>query len=707
MPKFVISPPPEERGFDSFSFDKLSQIAVDTETTGLDPYGKRGVDRKYSPCRPFYTSMSDSEGNTASIRWSFNPFTRKVHITESENFTRFKRCMASEKVLKVFANYKFDFMMLKSIGVDVRGPVRDVLLVQYCLDPTFPIKDLKGLAKRLLNMGDEDEGALTASAIQGRREGKSKGWALAEDVKGDYCLADKEVLDKYGRLDALRTMSLHLAQEDYLGDEDNVGTKFPKNVTDLIDREHKVMKVLSQMEQTGVRVSEETITELKEFYGNITHKHGQVIKKEAGKEFNPNSWQQKQQEFFGRREFKPLIYSSSGRGKKLKFSQCVWCGGEGCKICQNTGKSPKCDADFLDSIGIEHSGDGLKPKDPLAFAMLHNSAASTMLGFVDQYKEKAVTVPHEGEHLLILHPNFNQTKVVTTRLSSSQPNLQNVATDESGKKKTDIPYRVREVFIPRPGKAFLAPDYSQIEVWVLALLADAKEMLKRMAGGEDAHQTVADMVWPGSYDRVLVKRAKAKEKNGDKLSPQEAAEKKKASTVRKRIKNINFGIIYGAGDDKVGAAIGVSAQEAKEMKALYFEKFPAVRKFMEHIQASGKANRYVDSPYGVRYYAERGSEYKLTNYIIQGSAAQLLKSGMIALHDLFERRFKGVAEMLLQIHDELLIECDIPLSEDVKFLRMVEQAMSVDWQFLGSPIQFPIGMKRSTISWGSVKEISV
>jgi DNA polymerase I-like protein with 3'-5' exonuclease and polymerase domains len=80
---------------------------------------------------------------------------------------------------------------------------------------------------------------------------------------------------------------------------------------------------------------------------------------------------------------------------------------------------------------------------------------------------------------------------------------------------------------------------------------------------------------------------------------------------------------------------------------------------------------------------------------------------MIALHDLFERRFKGVAEMLLQIHDELLIECDIPLSEDVKFLRMVEQAMSVDWQFLGSPIQFPIGMKRSTISWGSVKEISV
>jgi DNA polymerase I-like protein with 3'-5' exonuclease and polymerase domains len=504
-------------------------------------------------------------------------------------------------------------------------------------------------------------------------------------------------------------MSLHLAQEDYLGDKDNFGTKFPKNVKDLIHREHQVMHVLSDMEQTGVRISAKTITELKKFYGDITDKFGKIIKKEAGKEFNPNSWQQKQQEFFGRRGFKPLIYSSNGRGKKLTFSQCVWCKGDGCKICQNTGKSPKCDANFLDSIGIEHSGEGLKPKDALAFAMLHNSAASTMLGFVDQYKEKAVFTEYndKDERYLILHPNFNQTNVVTTRLSSSQPNLQNVATDESGKKKTDIPYRVREVFIPRPGKAFLAPDYSQIEVWVLALLAGAQEMLKRMAGGEDAHQTVADMVWPGSYDRALVNRAKAKEKKGEKLTEQEAAEKKKASTVRKRIKNINFGIIYGAGDDKVGDAIGVSAKEAKEMKALYFEKFPAVRKFMEHIQASGKANRYVDSPYGIRYYAERGSEYKLTNYIIQGTAAQVLKSGMIASHTLFQESFVGQADILLQIHDELLIECDIPLSEDQKFLRMVEQAMSVDWQFLGSPIQFPIGMKRSTISWGSVKEISV
>lgn len=707
MPKFILPKPPEERGFDKFSFDNIKLVAIDTETTGLDPYGTRGIDRRYAPCRPFYLSLCDKDGNTASMRWEMNYFTRHVYITESKTFDRLKEVMASPKVVKLLANYKFDFKMLETIGVELAGPVRDVLLAQYCLDPTYPIKDLKGLGKQLLKIDDSDETELKASAVEGRRKAKQNGWAMAENVEGDYCLADKEILDKYGRLDALRTMSLHLAQEEYLSDEDNIGKKFPENVKDLIEREHSVMKVLSRMERKGVRVSTECITELQKFYGDIVNQHGKDIVKHAGKSFNPNSWQQKQQEFFGKRGMTPLIYSSKGRGKKLKYSQCVWCGGDGCKICQDTGKSPKCDADFLDHVGIDRSGGGFKPKDPLAYAMLHHSAANTMLGFVNQYKEKAVVEKIVGNTIHILHPNFNQTKVVTTRLSSSEPNLQNVATDESGKKKTHIPYRVREVFIPRPGKAFLAPDYSQIEVWVLALLAKADEMLDRMAGGEDAHQTVADMVWPGSYNRAMVKAAKEKEKNGEKLTEKEAAEKKKASTIRKRIKNINFGIIYGAGDDKVGASIGVSAQEAKEMKNTYFEKFPAVRKFMEQIQVSGKANGFIDSPYGVRYFVERGSEYKLTNYIIQGSAAQLLKSGMIRLDDMFQRSFSGRADLLLQIHDELLIECDLDLSLSNKFLKDVEREMAHDWRFLGSPIQFPIGMKRSPISWGAVKEIFV
>jgi DNA polymerase I-like protein with 3'-5' exonuclease and polymerase domains len=619
-------------------------------------------------------------------------------------------CIESPNITKVLANYKFDAQMLKkAFGVIFRGKIVDVLLTQYLTDPTAYNIDLKSVCAKFLKIGSEDEDALHASTLEGRREAKAKGWAVAEEVKADYHLAAPEVLAEYGERDAYRTMALHQAQQEALNNPENEGTLFTPGVRELIEREHQVMVELFRMEETGVRIDTGTLRDLRDLYQGITNENANIIEREAKTEgFNVNSAPQKQVEFFKHRKLTPLAYSSKGRGRRLVYSQCRWCKGRGCQICQHTGRSPKCDADFLDSVGVDRTGGGFKPKDALAFAMLHHSAADTMLGFCEQYAEKATEESAQGVSytVRVLHPNYNQTTVKTTRLSSSNPNLQNVASDDSGKKKTEIPYRVRELFIPRPGKAFLAPDYSQIEVWVLALLAEDKAFLGQLAKGGDAHQIVADMIWPGAYNRTTVKQAKAKEKAGKPLTEEEKTEKKKAARVRKIVKTINFGIMYGSGDDKTGEAIGVSTEEARKMKAEYFATFPAVQAFMEKIQKDAKRLGYVDSPYGVRYKAERGMEYRLTNYIIQGTAAQILKSGMLKLGELFRAKYRGRAEMLLQIHDELLIECDKALADSVAFRKEVEACLATDWKRLGCPIPFPIGMKHTESAWGFAKEVA-
>jgi DNA polymerase I-like protein with 3'-5' exonuclease and polymerase domains len=702
----------DESGFSVFSWERIHTIAIDTETTGLDPWGTLGVDRKFAPCRPFFIAICDTEGNTASFRFPVNKKTREVIFPArpSGNLRALLDCIESPNITKVLANFKFDACMLKkAFGVTFRGRIVDVLLTQYLTDPTAYNIDLKSLCAKFLKISTEDEDALHAATLEGRREAKAKGWAFAEEVKADYHLAAPAILEKYGRLDAFRTMALHQAQQEALNNKENADTLFAPGIGELIEREHAVMMELMRMEETGVRIDTGTLADLSDLYRGIVEENAKTIAKEAKtKDFNVNSAPQKQVEFFGNRKLTPLAYSSKGRGRSLVYSQCRWCKGRGCRICQETGRSPKCDADFLDHVGVDRTGGGFKPKDRLAFAMLHHSAADTMLGFCEQYGEKACEEKASGipYPVKILHPNYNQTTVKTTRLSSSNPNLQNVASDDSGKKKTAIPYRVRELFTPRPGKAFLAPDYSQIEVWVLALLAGDKAFLNQLAKGGDAHQIVADMIWPGAYNRATVKKAKAKEKAGKPLTEEEKAEKKKAARVRKIVKTINFGIMYGSGDDKTGEAIGVSTEEARKMKAEYFATFPAVQAFMERIQKEAKRLGYVDSPYGVRYRAERGAEYRLTNYIIQGTAAQILKSGMVKLGELFRKKYQGRSEMLLQIHDELLIECDKALAESLEFRKEVEGCLATDWKRLGCPIPFPIGMKFTESAWGFAKDVA-
>lgn len=677
-------------------FKPRERFSIDTETTGLDMWGPKMVTPTHLPAMMFMTTLCDEDGNRASMRWPVNPFTREV-MYDKDLLGQLHALLGEEELAKIWFNHSFDAKHLRATGAKIKGPCYDGLIRQHVIRSDERNFKLKHLCEKYLQIGAEDEQDLQQSTIKGRAAGKKQGFRLAADVQADYWLADPKICRTYAELDAYRHMALFLAQEEFFTDNPNMnGVK---------EREEELKHALDEIETRGVRVDLKRIKEVVGFYEGFKDRVEATIVKGAGKDFNPASPKQMTKLFFGELGFKPLKYS---RKKKSKmYVDCQHCKKNaelGCKICDFTGRNPKCDGEFLESIAVDWD-DNDKPiiKNDFAYALLVRNACTNMLQAVNQYKFLCV---EESPGVYVIHPNYRQAKVRTGRLSCEKPNLQSIASEDSGKRRTEIPYRPRECFIPRPGYVFYVPDYSQIEVWILALLANAKSLIRRLAAGGDAHQIVADIIWPNSYDKAIVKRAKLKAKKD--LTPEESKHLKIASRLRKIIKCINFGIIYGEGNDKLAIDIGCTIDEVVEYRRQYEKEFPEVAKFMKDSIRMAKEHGYVTDPWGRIYYIDRGLEYRATNYRVQGAAAQVLKSGMIALRRKIRKSstYKGKLFPLMQIHDELMIEVHKSI-DNMDTMKMVCDCMAIDSKFLGCPIPFPIGMKIAEERWSDSREVKV
>jgi len=666
-------------GFDSLNFSD-GIIALDTETTGLDVFGTYKVDRAVHPARAFMFTFCDPFGNTACMRFPVNPKTRAV-LYRPEGLRILAGIIENKAIKKVFFNYSYDAKIIRKTGLRILGACDDALIRQHIINSAEYSFKLKDLCKHYLSIAADDEKALQVSTLKGRRLAKANGWAIAEEVQADYWLADDATCQEYARLDAYRHMALFLAQEEEF--------KNSKEKQALLKRELKLMKVLDRMETRGVAVDLERNKELTKYYTSIIEKEKQSISDTAGEQFNPNSPKQKTLYFFKVKKYKPLAYSYKKRSKVP--NACQHCRGKGCVVCQGTGNNPKCDGEFL-----KHAADNYA--DNLAGSLLRLAAAQRMMDFCNTYSEKACK---EGSHW-ILHPGYKQTGTVTGRLSCENPNLQNIASDDSAKKRTDIEYRPREIIIPRRGFTLWIPDYSQIEIWGFAILAKASKMLAALASGTDAHQAVADMVDPHAYDKVAVEEAKKLPK--DKLTPYLSEQLHIATKMRKGVKNLQFCRIYGGGIDKVASMMGVTPGEAKKFADKYDAAFPDVARFMKQTVELAKQRGYVVSPYGRTYYVPKEFAYVSLNYLVQGTCSDLLKSGMLKIAERFKTApFSGNAFLLLQIHDELMMEVRDTIATDEN-KRLVAQDMVTDWKFLGSPVPFSVGFKESKTRWTETTE---
>ena len=644
-------------------------IAVDTECTGLIPWGparrvmyefghgahKWSEPRTVYPARPYAFSFCDREGNTAYVRWEVEPETRRVipGVMREE----MARLLEDESITKIGHNIGYDLRMLELSGFTVRGKVYDTMILAHIATAGKEMSyALKPLGKKYLDIGIDDEQDLKKATHKARLQAKKNGGASygtnltggRDPVKADYWMAPDSVCERYAVQDAVRCiMFWELWFDDIWTDADK---------WDLFQREHKLFWVLKRMEDRGVRVYPHTVRMLKWYYELYRKKQLREAAKHGGAGLNFKSVPQMTRTFYAERKHEP-IFTEKGNWSL-----------NGDKLLELANGIQAVDGTWID------------PPDPLAKAVLeYNAAGQTISSFLEVYERYWVK---EGL-VHVLHPNYRQTGTVTGRLSCSDPNLMQVASATTGRRKADIQSRPREAFGPRPGYLWYLPDYSQIEVWLFASLSGEQKMLEALTSGRDFHGTIAEQVFghnPDFHDNH--------------------------SYYRKCAKLIMFAKLYGGGTKKLAKLLKMDFESAKRFVERYEAELPGVRLFMERMITRATRDRFIKNPFGRTYEFEPNFAYKSVNYLIQGTAADVMKNAMVNVDEMLRTTPWPDVHILMTIHDELAIE--VPWSSHSKrLMRDIVQAMQLDSKRLKVPVPLPVGMKIATRRWHKTREVAL
>lgn len=631
--------------------------------------------------------------------------------------------LGNKKYIKVGHNIAYDKRITETAGYPWEGEIHDTMVMAHVVTAGDELSyALKPLCKKYLRIPDDDERKLENAVKVARFQAKHKGYLIAggkkevergdnvvfagsKPVKADYWLVPyphavsdtpNDLVREYGVGDGMRAMLLFLFLWPKLEED--------RRLMATYRREMALWHTMRRMENRGTRVYPDQTDHLIKWYrrdmerqqaigdangGWLPNKKGVMVR------MNYNSSPQLMKKFYGEKGL-PVEYKE--RKKKNKKTGEV-----------EIKDTPTFGKDQLAKYGAVDDETG-KPKDVLAKAILEwRAGRQTITAFLNIYKKfwypegpirgkdlrKFRTILRiENENALhgkispadwqwlyknavwVLHPNYNQTGAVTGRMTCSDPNLQQVASETTGLRKSDIPQRPRECFGPRPGCVWYLPDYSQIEVWMFAFIAQVEEMMRLLLSGHDFHQGVAD--------RSFVKR------------PDYEARKK---YYRKLAKLIMFGKLFGGGTgtpEKPGRMCGLLQMPYDQTKAFiesFDEEFEQVRIFTKQIQREVKRTGEAWNAFGRKYVMEADWAYKVVNYLVQGSAADILKMAMIRLDWLLETRWKHPGLGLINsIHDEIMIE--VPLAvHSHKLQREIMWVMQMDSAHVGVPVPLPVGMK--------------
>jgi DNA polymerase-1 len=493
--------------------------------------------------------------------------------------------------LKVGHNIKFDLQMLANIGIDVAGPFADTMVADYLIDANARFHNLDACCLKYLNY----QKIPTASLI---------------GTNGEISMlsADLDDLTTYACEDADLTLRLYRHMEPLLKDAGLLEV--------FKDVEMPLVPVLASMEQRGIFVDKNHLHELDIKLTEMILKLEDSIYDLAGEEFNINSPKQLGNIIFDR----------------LKIHEQL-----GVKSIKKTKTGYSTDESVLSKLS-EHA------------------LARTILEYRTVFKLKNTYVSSlptliNGQSGRV-HTSFHQTVTATGRLSSSEPNLQNIPI------RTELGQSIRKAFKPSgEDSVIISADYSQIELRMLAHLADEKALLQAFQNKEDIHQLTASKIFS--------------------VAPAEVT-----SEMRSRAKAINFGIIYGMGPRRLAADTGVTLAEATEFIDKYFAGYPGISTYINDSIKLARDHGYCETITGRRRplpelsysggRAAASAENIAVNTPIQGSAADLIKLAMIKIEDRF--RQSGLkSKMILQVHDELLFEC--PKEEIDEAVDIIKDSM--------------------------------
>ena len=492
--------------------------------------------------------------------------------SDQEETTRivneFKEVLENKETLKVGQNIKYDMLVLSRYGVNVQGPMFDTMIAHYVLQPELR-HNMDYLAEIYLHYETIHIEELIGS--KGKNQGNMR------DLQ-------PEAIYKYACEDADITLQLKEVLEKEL--KENGAERL------FYEIEMPLVPVLAYMEKNGVRVDTEALKETSRHFTARMKQIEEEVHQLAGGEFNISSPKQVGEVLFD----KLKIVS---KAKKTKTGQYV------------------TSEEVLESLRSKHEVVG-KILDYRGLKKLLSTYIDALPLLIN---------PETGK----IHTSFNQTVTATGRLSSSNPNLQNIPIrNEDGKE-------IRKSFIPEEGCEFFSADYSQIELRIMAHLSGDTNMIEAFREGDDIHAATAAKVYKISLEEVTREQ-------------------------RSKAKTANFGIIYGISVFGLAERMNVPRSEAKELIEGYFQTYPQIKEFMDKSIEKARENGYIETVFGrkrflpditshnavVRGYAERNA----INAPIQGSAADIIKVAMVNIYRRFlEENLRS--KMILQVHDEL------------------------------------------------------
>ncbi|MFJ1496193.1 DNA polymerase I [Erwinia amylovora] len=541
-------------------------------------------------------SFATAPGEAAYLPVAHDYLDAPEQLDRSDVLARLKPLLEDPQSQKVGQNLKFDRGVLKRYDIELLGIRFDTMLESYALNSVAGRHDMDTLASRWLQ-----HKTVTFEEIAGKGKNQLTFNQIALEQAAHYAAEDADV-----------TLQLHLKMWPELEKEQG-----PKNVFEQV--EMPLVPVISRIERNGVLIDQSILAVHSQELGSRLAELELKAHELAGEPFNLSSPKQLQTILFEKQGIKPTKKTPGG--------------------------APSTSEEVLAELALDY---------PLPKVILeHRGLAKLKSTYTD--KLPLMINPHSGR----VHTSYHQTVTATGRLSSSDPNLQNIPV------RNDEGRRIRQAFIAPQGHRILAADYSQIELRIMAHLSQDKGLLSAFASEQDIHRATAAEVFGVALDKV-------------------------SGEQRRSAKAINFGLIYGMSAFGLSRQLNIGAGEAKKYMDLYFERYPGVLQYMESTRELAAQKGYVSTLDGRRLYLpdinasnamrRKAAERAAINAPMQGTAADIIKRAMIAVDSWLEQQPSPEVKMIMQVHDELVFEVQADAVEAAcaQIRALMEGSMKLD-----------------------------
>ncbi|MGO3355804.1 MAG: DNA polymerase I [Oceanisphaera sp.] len=550
----------------------------------------------YRDARVVGMSFAIKAGEAAYVPFGHDYLDAPEQLSETVVLAALKPLLEAEMPVKLGQNLKYDANVLKNHGIHMQGIELDTMLESYVLNSVQTRHDMDSMANFFLN-----HATTPFEAIAGKGAKQLTFNQIPLEEAAFYAAEDADI-----------TLRLHHHLSEQLAAEPALQAVFD-------EIEMPLVHILADMEYTGVKVDSQLLAIQSDEIAKRLKELELKAHELAGEPFNLSSPKQLGEVLFTKLEL-PII-------KKTPKG------------------APSTAEEVLQELALDY---------PLPKLLMEYRGLSKLKSTYTDKLPKMVN-DHSGR----IHTSYHQANAATGRLSSSDPNLQNIPI------RTPEGRRIRQAFIAEPGYKIVAADYSQIELRIMAHLSQDKGLLDAFAKGLDVHKATAAEVFGVDLDSVTTEQ-------------------------RRRAKAINFGLIYGMSAFGLSRQLGIPRHESQSYMDIYFERYPGVLKYMEETRALAAEKGYVETLFGRRLYLpeinakngarRKGAERAAINAPMQGTAADIIKKAMIKVAAWLSEQADNDVRMIMQVHDELIFEIREDKVAEFKqqICKLMEQAASID-----------------------------